>query len=74
MMSLLHLLWRHSFARLQRARRLAAERQAFDALPPYVLRDLGVDRSEYDSYLAEARGAAAARARATRRRLRTLGP
>jgi hypothetical protein len=40
------------------SRRLSAERLNFDALDDVVLRDMGLRRSEYDSYLAEARGLA----------------
>jgi hypothetical protein len=43
--------WRES-------RRLRAERLNFDALDDVVLRDMGLRRSEYDSYLAEASGLA----------------
>jgi uncharacterized protein YjiS (DUF1127 family) len=71
-MNALQTLWRrlragvHTIAeRFARRRREARERRGFQALDRQALRDLGLDRSEFDSYIAESRG----RVASTRRRL-----
>jgi uncharacterized protein YjiS (DUF1127 family) len=51
--------WLHRVLRSWRAaRREAAERRAFDALDDAAVRDLGMSRSEYDSFWTELRGLA----------------
>jgi uncharacterized protein YjiS (DUF1127 family) len=55
-------------ARFQAARERARRRRATHELSDFVLRDIGLSRSELDSYLAEAEGDAPLT------RLRLMGP